>query len=223
MGLLIYQVSFLFFFFFFCLSGAAPTAHGVSQARGPIGAAAAGRQSLSNVGSEPHLRPTPQPTATQDPNPLSEVRDRTRKLVVPSQIRSPLHHDGNSYQVYFLKSWFAKKVLAYTSGVCWDRQFFMKPGWLLRELVVFLSPTWLSKFVTCHKTILCSHAQYEVSLFLQSCSFQPCPSYELSKFEGTALALQYCLKNVKNSSKFKSISLKSCSEKPLPQKVEEKN
>jgi len=66
-----------FFFFFFCLfvvivvvvaiSWAAPAAYGGSQARGQIGAVATGlRQSHSNAGSEPHLQPTPQLTATPD-------------------------------------------------------------------------------------------------------------------------------------------------------------
>jgi len=70
---------FLFVFvFFFCLlslfvvvvvaiSWAAPAAYGVSQARGPIGAIAAGlHQRHSNAGSEPRLQPTPQLTATPD-------------------------------------------------------------------------------------------------------------------------------------------------------------
>ena len=51
----------------FALSWAAPEAYGGSQARGRIGAVAPGlRQSHSNAGSEPHLRPTPQLTATPD-------------------------------------------------------------------------------------------------------------------------------------------------------------
>ena len=61
---------FFFFlsFFFFVFSGAAPTAYGGSLARGLIGAAATRlRQSHSNSGSEPRLRPTPQLTATPDP------------------------------------------------------------------------------------------------------------------------------------------------------------
>ena len=50
------------------ISWAAPTAYGGSQARGRIGAVAAGlRQSHSNAGSEPRLQPTPQLTATWDP------------------------------------------------------------------------------------------------------------------------------------------------------------
>ena len=54
----------LFFVFF----RAAPTAHGGSQARGPIGAVAAGlHHSHSNTGSEPCLRPTPQLVAMPDP------------------------------------------------------------------------------------------------------------------------------------------------------------
>ena len=44
-----------------------PMAHGGSQARGRIGAAATGlRQSHSNAVSEPRLQPTPQLTATPD-------------------------------------------------------------------------------------------------------------------------------------------------------------
>ena len=47
---------------------AAPEAHGGSQARGQIGATAAGlRPSHSHAGSKPHLRPTPQLTAMPDP------------------------------------------------------------------------------------------------------------------------------------------------------------
>ena len=67
-------VSLLFFFFLiflFCLfafSRAAPVAYGGSQARGRIGAVAAGlHQSHSNLGSELRLQPTPQLTATPDP------------------------------------------------------------------------------------------------------------------------------------------------------------
>ena len=48
-------------------------AHGGSQARGRIGAVAIGlRQSHSNTGSEQHLQPTPQLTATQDPEPTEQ-------------------------------------------------------------------------------------------------------------------------------------------------------
>ena len=55
----------LFVFFF---SMAAPTTYGDSQARGPIGAVGTGLHiSHSNARSEPHLRPTPQLTATPDP------------------------------------------------------------------------------------------------------------------------------------------------------------
>jgi len=66
-----------FFFFFFGLFRAAPVAYGDSQARGPIGAVAAGlRQSHSDKGSEPRLRPTPQLTATRILNPLREAKDQ---------------------------------------------------------------------------------------------------------------------------------------------------
>ena len=56
------------FFFFFLLFRAAPEAYGSSQARGRIGAAAAGlHHSHSNTRSEPHLWLTPQLTAMRDP------------------------------------------------------------------------------------------------------------------------------------------------------------
>ena len=59
---------FLFFFWSFCLLRPAPVAYGGSQARGLIGAVATDlRQSHSNAGSEPRLRPTPQLMATLDP------------------------------------------------------------------------------------------------------------------------------------------------------------
>ena len=57
-----------FFFLVFCLFRAAPTAYRGSQARGLIGATAAGHShSHSNTRSEPCLRPTPQLTAMPDP------------------------------------------------------------------------------------------------------------------------------------------------------------
>ena len=60
--------SFFFFFGFLPFSWAAPEAYGGSQARGRIGAIATSlRQSHSNTGSELHLQPTPQLTATPDP------------------------------------------------------------------------------------------------------------------------------------------------------------
>ena len=64
------QVVFFLFvcFCFFAFFRAAPAAYGGSQARGQIGAVATGlHQSHSNVGSEPHLQPTPQLMATLDP------------------------------------------------------------------------------------------------------------------------------------------------------------
>ena len=62
--LLLFWVFFVFLLFLW----AAPTAYGGSQARGRIGAVAAGlHQSHSNVGSEPRLQPTPQLMATPDP------------------------------------------------------------------------------------------------------------------------------------------------------------
>ena len=79
-----------FCFFFFCLFKAIPEAHGGSQARGPVGAVAAGlRQSHShsNAGCELCLRPTPQLTAVpQILDPLSEARDKLHILMDASQV-----------------------------------------------------------------------------------------------------------------------------------------
>ena len=63
-----FLIYFFFFFYFLLFLWAAPAAYGGSQARGRIGAVAAGlRQNHSNAGSEPRLQPTPQLTATPDP------------------------------------------------------------------------------------------------------------------------------------------------------------
>ena len=59
---------FIYLFCLFAISWATPAAYGGSRARGRIGAAAASlRQSHSNAGSEPRLRPTPQLTAMPEP------------------------------------------------------------------------------------------------------------------------------------------------------------
>ena len=77
-------ISCLFFLFF----RATPTAYGGSQATGWIKAVASGlRNSHSNARSELHLWPTPQLTASQILNPLSEARDWTCVLTGASQIR----------------------------------------------------------------------------------------------------------------------------------------
>ena len=63
-----YVFIYLFIFCLFAFSRAAATDYGGSQARSPIGAAAAGlRNSHSNAGAEPRLQPTPQLTAMPDP------------------------------------------------------------------------------------------------------------------------------------------------------------
>ena len=60
--------SYDFFFCLFAISWATLVAYGGSQARGLIGAVAAGLcHSHSNAGSEPCLQPTPQLTAMLDP------------------------------------------------------------------------------------------------------------------------------------------------------------
>jgi len=69
-GLSWWNLYFLFSFGLFVLLGIRPQHMEVPQARGPIGAVAAGlHHSHSNARSEPCLRPTPQLTAMPDPRP----------------------------------------------------------------------------------------------------------------------------------------------------------
>ena len=78
------SVAVLLFFFFF-LFRAMPVAQGGPQARGPIGAVAAGLpHSQSNVGSEPRLRPTPQPMVTPYPQLTKQGQVLNQNLTVPS-------------------------------------------------------------------------------------------------------------------------------------------
>ena len=70
----------LFCFLPFCPFRAAPAAYGGSQARGLIGAVAASlRQSHSNARFELNLRPTPQLTATPDPQPTKRGHGSNRQ------------------------------------------------------------------------------------------------------------------------------------------------
>jgi len=55
------------------------------RSRGRIEAVAAGL-CHSNMGSKPHLQPTPQFTTRQILNPLSETGDQTHILMEPSQV-----------------------------------------------------------------------------------------------------------------------------------------
>ena len=78
----------------FLLFRATPVAYGGSQARGPIGAAAAGlHHSRSNAGSELGLRPTPQLMATPDPQPTEQGQGLN---LHPHGYWFPLNHDGHS-------------------------------------------------------------------------------------------------------------------------------
>ena len=91
------QFLFLFFVFLLLLFRAKSMAYGVSQARGQIGATAAGLRH-SNTGSEPHLWPTQQLMATRD-SWLNEQGQRSNPHShgYYSDLDSfPLHHHGNS-------------------------------------------------------------------------------------------------------------------------------
>ena len=77
LGILFIYFILLIYYYYFYRFKAAPTADGSFQARGRIGVAAAGlSHSHSNVGSEPHLWPTPQLMAT-----LSRARNQTRVFI----------------------------------------------------------------------------------------------------------------------------------------------
>ena len=81
---------FIYLFCLFVFTKAAPTAYEVSQARGLIGAVAAGLyQSHNNARSEPSRVCNLHHSLQQRwiPNPLSKARDQTCNPMVPSQIR----------------------------------------------------------------------------------------------------------------------------------------
>ena len=85
------------FFFIFCLFRATPAAYGSFQAKGLIGAVAAGvHHSHSNVGSELHLRPTPQLTATPDSQPPERGQGSNLHPHGYCSDSFPLRHDGNA-------------------------------------------------------------------------------------------------------------------------------
>ena len=87
MNLIILFVCLFVYLFIYCLFRAVSTAYGSSQARGWIGAAAAGLcQSHSNTGSEPLLWPTPQLKQHWILSPLNKARDRTHVLMDTSWV-----------------------------------------------------------------------------------------------------------------------------------------
>ena len=92
---------------------AVSAAYGGSQARGQIRPAAAGLcHSCSNVGSEPHLQPTPQ--QRQIHNPLSEARDKPVSSWTLCHIFNPLSHSRNF--AMSRHSWRIKLLSLYLNG-----------------------------------------------------------------------------------------------------------
>ena len=86
---------------FFFLFMAVPVAYRSSQARGRIGAAAAGLcHSHSNARSQLRLQPMWQLVATPILNPVSEARDETCILMDTRWVLNPLSHNGNSNGTY---------------------------------------------------------------------------------------------------------------------------
>jgi len=83
--------------FSICLLRAVPAAYGSSQARGRIGATAAGlHHSHSNVGSELQLWLHHSSQQHQIPNPLNKARDQTHIFMDTSWVRNLLSHNRNS-------------------------------------------------------------------------------------------------------------------------------
>ena len=84
-------------------------AYGSSQARGPVGAAAARLcHSHSNTRSELHLRPIAQLTATPDPYP-TEQGQGSNLYPHRSYVKFSTCHNGNSIHVFFFLK--KKKVI----------------------------------------------------------------------------------------------------------------
>ena len=130
------------FIYFFCLFRALPLAYGSSQARGQITGAAAG---------------LPKATATPDPScicnlhhisrqsrildPLSETRDRTRNLIVSSQIHFCCATMGTPIQWILIKP-FTYQVLSCPVpwGSSWGTEKSPAGGELTLAWPVFRSP-----------------------------------------------------------------------------------
>ena len=94
---------FCFLLLLFLLFRAAPVAYGSFQARSWIGATAAGlHHSHSNMGSEPHLWPTPQLTTTPDPWPTEWGQGSNPHPQGYYSDLFPLHYNGN-FQKLFLE------------------------------------------------------------------------------------------------------------------------
>ena len=94
-------MAFFFFFVFYTLR-AAPTSYGVSQARGLIGAVAAGLHrvtAMPDASCVGNLHNSSQQCWIL--NPLSEAKDQTHILMDTSWVLNPLSHDRNSFLIIF--------------------------------------------------------------------------------------------------------------------------
>ena len=81
---------------------ATPAAYGSSQIRGRNWSHSWSlHHSRSNTGSEPCLQPTPQLTATLDPQPTEQGQGSNPQLHGSQLDSFLLHHDGNSSNCFF--------------------------------------------------------------------------------------------------------------------------
>ena len=143
--------------FYFFLFRATPAAYGSSQARGRIGAAAAILgHSHHNTGSEPRLRPTPQLTATLDPQPTEQGQGSYLSPHGCLSGSSPLSHNGNSSFAPFKTSfycWMAKAIYSsYSplSDIWFANVFSHSVGYLFTFLIVsFIAQKYLLLIYPC--------------------------------------------------------------------------
>ena len=114
---------FIYLFIYLAFFRATPAAYGGFQARGLIGAVAASlHQSHSNSGSEPHLRPTPQVTATLDPSPTEQGQGSNPPPRGSSSDSFLLRHDRNAIILIF-----QSKILDGSPHLSLGQQTILKP------------------------------------------------------------------------------------------------
>ena len=113
------------FFFVFCLFRAALMACGGSQARGPIGAIAAGlHRSHSNAGSDCVCDVHHSSRQHRILNPLREARDRTHNLMVPCRICFRCTTTGTPLRnyLYYFRSWGVHSTSEGHAVRLWERR-----------------------------------------------------------------------------------------------------
>ena len=116
--LFIYLFILFFWSFFFCLFWGRTWVYGGYQATGIIRATAAGHSQAAARGDPSRVWDLHHSSQQRRIlSPLSEARDQTRNLMVPSCICEPLSHDRNSY-IYLFKENFIVNLHCSLSFCC---------------------------------------------------------------------------------------------------------